>query len=81
MDARLISNNEQISKLSTQVAELNRENRQLKKTIYAYQLWSQTPGVIGNAQQQPPVASYHVQLIIPEIASINLEVPILFKSF
>lgn len=41
-----------------EVEVLSKENRQLKKTVYAYQLWTKTPGGLNNSQ--PVATEYHV---------------------
>jgi hypothetical protein len=50
----------QVQTLELQLAQFAKENRQLKKTVYAYQLWSKVPGGLTN--QQPVVSAYHVRL-------------------
>eukprot|EP00158_Paraphelidium_tribonemae_P009666 Partr_v1_DN28927_c4_g1_i11_m25253 putative DAZ interacting protein len=41
--------------METQLAACTKENRALKKTVYAFQLWSKIPGGVGN-NANPPVA-------------------------
>jgi hypothetical protein len=46
------------AKHESEVDVLTKENRQLKKTVYAYQLWSKVPGGLNN--KQPVAADYFV---------------------
>eukprot|EP00158_Paraphelidium_tribonemae_P009673 Partr_v1_DN28927_c4_g1_i4_m25223 putative DAZ interacting protein len=41
--------------MESQLAACTKENRALKKTVYAFQLWSKIPGGVGN-NANPPVA-------------------------
>lgn len=56
MEQKNKSSSDQIVNLQKEVDSLVKENRQLKKTINAYQLWSKIPGGIGS---QPVATSYH----------------------
>jgi hypothetical protein len=51
--------NNQHHKMEKEIEVLTKENRQLKKTVYAYQLWTKTPGGLSN--NQPVAATYHVR--------------------
>lgn len=55
----------QIKALESQLAQVTKENRQLKKTVYAYQLWSKVPGGLNN--QQPVVSAYHRCRYCPKV--------------
>jgi hypothetical protein len=48
---------ETINSNNAEIQTLTKENKQLKKTVYAYQLWSKTPGGLNN--NLPVANSYH----------------------
>ncbi len=72
---------EQQKKLSAQaeqLATLQKENRQLKKTVYAYQLWSKTPGVPSNA---PPPATATAEYQVTSLLQVLFAaMPVLQQS-
>jgi hypothetical protein len=57
LELRIQGLTEKENKYEKDLEVLRKENRQLKKTVYAYQLWTKTPGGLSN--QQPVAATYH----------------------
>lgn len=57
---------QELNNLKRSFEVVSKENRQLKKTVYAFQLWSKVPGGLSN--QQPIAASYNVVAHVPLIS-------------